>query len=94
MQWMYPACHLPVLLRSARERYLVIHIVAIHKVLQNGSALPDVELLAILVDVGDSRDATVWVDVEEPLLFLLMLEELDLAHLHKIYVRVAVLQLS
>ena len=69
----------------------MVHIVAIHKILQNGSALPNVELLAILVDVGDSRDATIWVDVEEPLLLLLMLEKLDLAHLYKIYVRVVAL---
>lgn len=69
----------------------MVHIVAVHKILQNGSALPDIKLLAILVDVGDSRDATIWVDVEEPLLLLLMLEKLDLAHLYKIYVRVVVL---
>lgn len=60
----------------------MVHIVALHKVLENGSALPYVELLPFFVDVGDGWNPTVWIDVEEPLFFLLMFEQLDLAYLH------------
>lgn len=60
----------------------MIQIVALHKVLENGSALPDVELLTFVVGVGDGWNPTVWVDAKKPLFFLLMVEELDLAYLY------------
>lgn len=78
----YPACHLPVLFSPTRERDLVVLIVPIHEVLQDGTALPDFELLAVLVHVDDGWYAAIWVDVEIPLLFLLVFKELDWAYLH------------
>lgn len=78
----YPACHLPVLFGAARVRDLVAPIVPVHKILQDGTTFPNLELLAVLGSVNDGWDATVGVDVEEPLLFLLMLKELYLVHLH------------
>lgn len=78
----YPACHLPVLFSLTRIRNLVVLIVPVHEILQDGTALPDFELLAVLVRVNDGRDATIGVDVEVPLLFLLMFKELDWVHLY------------
>lgn len=60
----------------------MVPIVPVHKILQDGTTFPDLELLAVLGSVNDGWDATVGVDVEKPLLFLLMLKELDLVHLH------------
>lgn len=57
-------------------------IVPIHEILQDGTAFPDFELLAVLVCVDNGWDATVGVDVEEPLFFLLMFKELDWVYLH------------
>jgi hypothetical protein len=78
----YPACSLPVLFGPTRIRYHVLPIVSVHEILQDGTAFPDFELLALLVRVDDGWDATVRVDVEVPLLFLLMFKELDWAYLH------------
>ena len=77
----YPACHLPVLFGPTRIRDLVVPIVPVHEILQDGTAFPDFELLVVLVRVDDGWDATVGVDVEIPLLFLLMFKELDWAYL-------------
>ena len=60
-----------------RIRDLVAPIVPVHEILQDGTAFPNFELLAILVRVDDGWDATVGVDIEVPLLFLLMFKELD-----------------
>ena len=65
-----------------RIRDLVVHIVAVDEILQDGTAFPDFELLSVLVRVDDGWDATVGVDIEVPLLFLLMFKELDWACLH------------
>ena len=62
-------------------RYLVILVISVHEILQDGTAFPNLELLAVLVLVDDGWDATVGVDVEEPRLFLLMLREIDCAYL-------------
>lgn len=60
----------------------MVRIVAIHEILQDSAAFPDFELLPVLVFVDDGRNATVGVDVEVPLLFLLMFKELDRVYLH------------
>jgi hypothetical protein len=65
-----------------RIRYLAVPVVPVHEILQDGTAFPDFELLALLVRVGDGWDTTVGVDVEVPLFFLLMFKELDWAYLH------------
>lgn len=83
----YPACHLPVLLGITRIRNLVVRIISVNEILQDSTAFPDFELLAVLVLVDDGWDATVGVDVEIPLLFLLMFKELDWVYLRVDYVR-------
>jgi hypothetical protein len=77
----YPVCHLPVLFGPTGIRDLVVPVVPVYEILQDGTAFPDFELLAVLVRVDDGWDAAVGVDVEVPLLFLLMFKELDLAYL-------------
>ena len=56
-------------------------VVSIHEILQDRTTFPDIQLLAILIHVGEGRNATIWVDVEVPLLFLLVLKKLDRAYL-------------
>lgn len=65
-----------MLSRALREREFVVFVIAINEVLQHGAALKDTDLLA-LECVGKSRDATVGVDLEEPLFLLLILGHLD-----------------
>lgn len=77
-----------MLLAAMRIRDLVVFVVPFHEVLQNGTTLPKLELLATLVLVDDGRNAAVGVDVEVPLLFLFVFEELDWTYLHKVCVRV------
>lgn len=60
----------------------MVLIVAVHEILQDGTAFPDLELLAVLVRIDDGWNATVGVDFEIPFLFLLVFEELDWAYLH------------
>lgn len=60
----------------------MVHIVPVHEILQDGTAFPDFELLTVLVRVDDGRDAAIGVDIEVPLLFLLMFKELDWTYLH------------
>lgn len=60
----------------------MVPIVPVYEILQDGTAFPDFELLAVLVRVDNGWDATVGVDIEVPLLFLLMFKELDWAYLH------------
>lgn len=79
----HPARHLPVLLRPTRIRNLEITIVPVHKILQNGSTLPDFQLGAVTLLVDEGRDTAVGVDIEEPLLLLLVFEEFDWADLCK-----------
>jgi hypothetical protein len=66
-----------MLFRPTRVRYLVALVVPVHKVLQDGTAFPDLELLAVVICIDDGWNATVGVDVEVPLLFLLMFKKLD-----------------
>lgn len=66
----YPVVHLPVLARAARVRHLVLGVVAVDQVLQDGSALEDADGLAVREGVGNGRDAAVGVDLEEPRLLL------------------------
>jgi len=56
-------------------------VVSIHEILQDSTTFPDIQLLAILIHVGEGRNTAIWVDVEVPLFFLLVLEELDRAYL-------------
>jgi hypothetical protein len=60
----------------------MVHIIPLHEILQDGTAFPDLELLAGLVRVDERWDTTVGVDVEVPLLFLLVLNEVDSVYLH------------
>ena len=69
-----------MLSRSMRERKLMILIIAINKVLQHSTTLKNTDLLAV-ESIGESRDATVGVDLEEPLFLLLILCHLDRIHL-------------
>lgn len=60
----------------------MIKVVSVNKILQDGAAFPNSDLLAVLVRIHDGRDATIGVDVKIPLLFLLMFEEPYRAYLH------------
>lgn len=84
----YPACHLPVLFAAMGIRNLVVLVVPVHEILQDGATFPDLELMATLVRVDDGRNASVGVDVEIPLLFVFVFKELDCAYLHTDCVRV------
>jgi hypothetical protein len=66
-----------MLFRPTRVRDLVVLVVSVHKILQDRAAFPDLELLAVLICVDDGWNATVGVDVEIPLLFLLVFKKLD-----------------
>lgn len=59
----------------------MVPVVSVHQILQDGATFPDLEFLATLVRVDDGRDAAVWIDVEVPLLFLLVFKEFDCAYL-------------
>ena len=52
-----------------------------HKILQDGAAFPDLQLLAMLVRVDESWNPTVGVDIQEPLFFLLVFENVDGSYL-------------
>ena len=78
----YPASRLPVLFGPMRIRDLVVHIVPIHQILQDGTAFPDLEPLTDLVGVDEGWDSTVGVDVEVPLLLLLVFKKFDWAYLY------------
>lgn len=67
----------------------MVLVVPVHEILQDSTTFPNLELLAVLVLVDDGWDATVGVDVKVPLLFLLMLEELDCAYLYTDCVRIS-----
>lgn len=59
----------------------MILVVPIHEVLQDGTTLPDVELIPNFVRIDDSWDAAIGIDIEVPLLLLLVFKELDCADL-------------
>lgn len=84
----YPACHLPVLFAAMRIRDLVVLVVPVHEILQDGATFPDFEVVATLVVVDDGRNAAIGVNVKVPLLFLLVFKELNCAYLHTDCVRV------
>lgn len=77
----YPACHLPMLFGATRVRDLVIDIVSLRKILQNRTTFPDFQLFAISAHINKGWDATVGIDVEVPLFFLLMFKKFDRAYL-------------
>ncbi len=66
----------------------MVLVVPVHEILQDGATFPDLEVVATLVRVDDGRNAAVGVDVEVPLLFLLVFKELNCAYLHTDCVRV------
>lgn len=66
----------------------MVLVISIREILQNGTTLPDLEFLTFRILNDDCRDTTIRVDVKVPLLFLLVLEEVDLAYLEPICVRV------
>lgn len=55
----------------------MVLIVLGNQVLQNGTALEDVDLLAIFSDVGQGRNAAVGVDFDKPGLLVLLGEDVD-----------------
>lgn len=71
-----------------RIRDLVVLVIPVHEILQNSATFPDFQVVATLVRVDDGRNAAVRVDVEVPLLFLLVFKELNCAYLHPDCVRV------
>lgn len=77
----YPAGDFPVLTRPMRIRNLVVFVVAVRQVLQDGTALKDADLLAVLKLVRQGGDATIGVNLQEPRLLLLILHHLDGVHL-------------
>ena len=64
-----------------RIRDLVVLVVPVHEILQDGATFPDLEVVAILVRVDDGRNAVVGVDVKVPLLFLFVFKELNCPYL-------------
>ena len=66
---------------SGRKADLVVVVVLRHQIQHDAAALKDTDGLAILEFVRDCRDAAIWVNLEEPWLFLSVLRELDLCHL-------------
>lgn len=66
----------------------MVLVVPVYEILQDGTTFPDLEVVATLVRVDDGRNAAVGVDVEEPLLFLLVFKDLNCAYLHTDCVRV------
>lgn len=71
----YPADRFPMLLGAIWIGDLVIFIVCGNDVQQNSAAFEDLHLTTTFVLVGECRNATIWVDLEEPRLLLLMLAE-------------------
>lgn len=71
----------------------MVLIVPVHEILQDGATFPDLEVVATLVRVGDGGNAAVGVDVEVPLLFLLVFKELNCAYLHTDCVRVLMISI-
>lgn len=69
-----------MLARSIRIRDLVILVIAINKILQDGARLKNANLFTVK-SVGDGGDAAVGVDLKEPRLLLLVLAHLDGVHL-------------
>lgn len=67
--------------RARLETDLALLVVLVDKVLHDRARLKEVDLAAIFVDVGESRNAAVWIDLEEPRVLLLVLRELDFLHL-------------
>jgi hypothetical protein len=65
-----------MLSRVMGERKLVILVIAINEVLKHSTALKNTDLLAV-EGISESRNATVGVDLEEPLFLLLILGHLD-----------------
>lgn len=70
-----------MLFGATRVRDLVIDIVSLRKILQDRTTFPDLQLFAISAHINKGWDATVGIDVEVPLFFLLMLKKLDRAYL-------------
>lgn len=71
-----------MLSRAMGERELVVLVVAINEVLQNSTALKDANLLAVQ-RICEGGDAAIGVDLQEPLLLLLILSHLDGVHLRR-----------
>ena len=72
----------------------MVLVVPLHEILQNGATLPDLELAAIFTRVDNGWNAAVGVDVEVPLLLLLVLKKLDHADLDPDCVRFSKLSIS
>jgi hypothetical protein len=70
----YPARHLPVLFGTTGIRDLVVLVIPLHKILQDGTTFPDLEFVAVLICVDDGWETAVWVDGKKPLLFLFVFE--------------------
>lgn len=65
----------------------MVLVVPVHEILQDGATFPDLEFVATLVRVDNGRDLPIWVDVEIPLLFLLVFKELNCVYLQTYCVR-------
>ena len=79
-----PALGLVVLLAALRVRDLVVFIVALDKVLHDGARLEQRDGRAVLELVGQSRDAAVGVDLEEPWLLLDVFGDVDSGYLKEV----------
>lgn len=66
----------------------MVLVVPVHEILQDGATFPDLEVVATLVRVNDGWHFSIWIDVEVPLLFLLVFKELNCAYLQMDCVRV------
>lgn len=62
-------------LRAVRIRDLVILVVLCNQVQHDRATLENLDLAFILVFVGQSRDASIWIDLEKPWLFLFVFIE-------------------
>ena len=62
---------------AARVRDLVVRIVLLGEVLEDGAGFEDADLLAVGEGVGDGGDAAVGVDFEEPGFFLGVFGDVD-----------------
>lgn len=60
----------------------MILVVSSNEVFQNSTALEDADLLAILVKIGQGRNAAVGVDFDKPGLLVLLGEYVDEDELH------------
>lgn len=72
-----PAQGLPMLLRADGVRDLVVLVEPGDNVQQDGTGFENLDLLAVLELVGQSRDTAVGVDLEVPRLLVLVLEYTD-----------------